>query len=458
MYRFSILFCSSVLMLITSFCTSKQKDAVDLLLLNSTIVDVQNNKTLENQYIGIKADTIYATGAMQEIPNYKAQKSIDLKGKYVMPGLWDNHVHFRGGEDLVDENKELLSLFLKFGITTVRDAGGDITPSVLQWRAKIKKKELIGPYIFTSGPKLDGPMPAWEGSIKIENEQDIQNALDSLESIGVDYVKIYDGSLAKENFYAIIEATEKRGMKVTGHMPMSADFNKAVSLGLDGSEHMYYIMKACSPKADSLTELDLGYGMMETITDSYDEQMANELFAELAQKEVYITPTLYIGKVLSGLADEDHSSDSLLNQIGKGIQKTYEGRIKSAKRAKSSGSQMRAKVSTLGKQMIRPMFNAGVPILAGSDCGPFNSFVYPGEALWGELFSLVDAGLTPAEALQTSLIHGPAFMDFQKEYGSVEKGKVADLLILAKNPLEDLQNLRSLERVILKGDFTDKGN
>tara|TARA_R110002012_G_scaffold252147_1_gene430441 strand:+ start:250861 stop:251814 length:954 start_codon:yes stop_codon:yes gene_type:complete len=317
---------------------------------------------------------------------------------------------------------------------------------------------LIGPYIFTSGPKLDGPKPAWEGSIKIVNLNDIEMALDSLESINVDYVKIYDGSLAKENFYAIIEATEKRSMKVTGHMPMSADFQKAVSLGMDGSEHMYCIMKACSPKADSLTELGLGYGMMETITDSYDEQMANELFAELDQKEVYITPTLYIGKVLSGLADEDHSSDSLLNQIGEGIQKTYEGRIKSAKRAKSSGSQMREKVSSLAKNMISPMFDAGVPILAGSDCGPFNSFVYPGEALWGELFSLVDAGLTPAEALQTSLIHGPAFMDLQKEYGSVEKGKVADLLILDKNPLEDLQNMRSLDRVILKGDFTDKGN
>lgn len=168
-------------------------------------------------------------------------------------------------------------------------------------------------------------------------------------------------------------------------------------------------MKACSPKADSLTQLGLGYGMMETITETYNDQMANELFAELAQKQVYITPTLYIGKVLSNLADEDHSTDTLLSEIGVGIQKTYEGRIKSAKRAKSSGSQMREKVSNLAKEMIRPMFDAGVPILAGSDCGPFNSFVYPGEALWGELFSLVEAGLTPAEALKTSMIYGPAF-------------------------------------------------
>jgi predicted amidohydrolase len=170
MYRFSILFCSSVLILITSFCTSKEKISIDLVLLNSTIIDVQNNKTLENQYITIKADTIYATGSMDEVPNYKSQKSIDLNGKFVMPGLWDNHVHFRGGTDLIAGNQDLLGLYPKFGVTTVRDAGGDITPAVMGWQEKIAQKKLVGPYIFTSGPKLDGPKPAWEGSIKIENE------------------------------------------------------------------------------------------------------------------------------------------------------------------------------------------------------------------------------------------------------------------------------------------------
>jgi imidazolonepropionase-like amidohydrolase len=436
-------------------CSQKSDKKVDLVLLNTTIVEVQNNQLLENQFIAIKGDTIFSTGSMEEMPDFDSEESMDLQGRYAMPGLWDNHVHFRGGTNLIAENQDLVGLFPKFGVTTVRDAGGDMTPAVMGWAKKINQKELLGPQIFTSGPKLDGTKPAWEGSIKIENQSDIEMALDSLESINVDYVKIYDGSLSAENFYSIIKATEKRGLKVTGHMPMSADFQKAVSFGMDGSEHMYYIMKACSPKADSLTQLGLGYGMMETITETYNDQMANELFAELAQKQVYITPTLYIGKVLSNLADEDHSTDTLLSEIGVGIQKTYEGRIKSAKRAKSSGSQMREKVSNLAKEMIRPMFDAGVPILAGSDCGPFNSFVYPGEALWGELFSLVEAGLTPAEALKTSMIYGPAFFRMEDQYGSLEKGKVADIIILNENPLEDIRHLRSLEVVILKGKEID---
>ncbi|WP_375580570.1 amidohydrolase family protein [Marivirga tractuosa] len=447
----STIFYSIIIVFTFSFCTTKDKISVDLIILNSTIVDVQNNQLLENQFIAIKGDTIFSTGSMKEMSDFDSRESMDLQGRYAMPGLWDNHVHFRGGTDLIAENQDLLGLFPKFGVTTVRDAGGDMTPAVMGWAKKINQKELLGPQIFTSGPKLDGPKPAWEGSIKIENQNDIEMALDSLESINVDYVKIYDGSLSAENFYSIIKATEKRGMKVTGHMPMSADFKKAVDLGMDGSEHMYYIMKACSPKADSLTELGLGYGMMETITDTYDEQMAYEFFAELAQKQVYITPTLYIGKVLSNLADEDHSTDTLLSEIGVGIQKTFEGRVESAKRAKSSGSQMREKVSNLAKEMIRPMFDAGVPILAGSDCGPFNSFVYPGEALWGELFNLVEAGLTPAEALKTSMIYGPAFFRMEDQYGSLEKGKVADIIILKENPLDDIQHLRCLEEVILKG-------
>tara|TARA_R110002012_G_scaffold252147_1_gene430440 strand:+ start:250534 stop:250836 length:303 start_codon:yes stop_codon:yes gene_type:complete len=100
--------------------------------MNASIVDVQNDKIIENQYVTIKGDSIFSVGSMLEKADYEFKKSIELNGQYVMPGLWDNHVHFRGGEDLIDENRELLSLFSKFGITTVRDAGGDITPSVLQ--------------------------------------------------------------------------------------------------------------------------------------------------------------------------------------------------------------------------------------------------------------------------------------------------------------------------------------
>ncbi|MDT0643804.1 hypothetical protein RM553_13265 [Zunongwangia sp. F363] len=110
-------------------------------------------------------------------------------------------------------------------------------------------------------------------------------------------------------------------------MPLAADFLKAVNLGLDGAEHMYYPLKACSPVADSLTELDLGYGMMETLIDTYDPELAGKVFSKMEENEVFITPTLYIGKTLAEILEVDHTRDTLLPFIGKGIQETYQGRI-----------------------------------------------------------------------------------------------------------------------------------
>ena len=361
--------------------------------------------------------------------NYEAKNTIDAENKYVMPGLWDMHVHFRGGDSLVKENKELLSLFLAYGVTTVKDAGGDISPAVLEWKEKIAHGEIPGPRIFSSGPKLDGVNPAWEGSIKVTNEQEIEEALDSLEGLGVDYVKMYDGSLIKEAYYDIIIKAEERGLKTTGHMPLTADLKQAIVYGLDGIEHLYYIVKAGSPLADSLAKTDLEYGMMPYLVDSYDEELAEKVYQDMAEAKVTVTPTLHIGKTLSNLLEDDHSMDSLKNYIGEGIQQTYQRRIKRAKKAKTSGNNTRQKMEQLGASMIVPMFENEVNIVAGSDSGAFNSYVYSGESLHSELEALANAGLSPAQALQTSIINGPKFFELGEFYGSLEKGKVADIII-----------------------------
>lgn len=449
-----LLFLSTLIIL--SACSDSRKEPVDLLILNATILDIRTGEEFPGKTIAIKADTILSINDKATGKDYAATKTIDAGNNYVMPGLWDMHVHFRGGDSLISENKGLLPLFLDHGVTTVRDAGGDINLSVLEWRNKIEKGELTGPSIFTSGPKLDGANPAWPGSIRVGDMEDIPEALDSLEQLQVDYVKMYDGSLSKEVFYGIIAAAEKRGLKTTGHMPLSADFMKGVELGLDGSEHLYYVLKACSPEADSLTAANPGYGMMNRIVDTYDPQLAKKVFQELGSRQVYITPTLHIGKTLSEILEVDHSKDSLLSYIGSGIQKTYRGRVEGAKRAKAAGSTMRSQMERKSMEMIKPMYDNGVPLLAGSDCGPFNSYVYPGASLLSELERLTNAGLEPREALSTSVIYGPAFFGLENYYGSVEAGKVADLLILKKNPLEKIENLRQIHSVIKKGKLYER--
>src|SRR5680860_1513081 len=189
-----LILCISILVLLGS-CNTVEKQKFDLLILNATIIDVETGKLLSNKLIGITKDTIRLVDDMSNREKIKGEQLLDAKNKYVMPGLWDMHVHFRGGDSLIEENKNLLPLFLAYGITSVRDAGGDITPSVMLWRDKIQNGTLDGPTIFTSGPKLDGSEPTWPGSIKVVNSKDIEKALDSLQLIGVDYVKMYDGSL-----------------------------------------------------------------------------------------------------------------------------------------------------------------------------------------------------------------------------------------------------------------------
>lgn len=437
-------------------CDEKEIKNYDLVIYNAKILDLESESFSDGQMIFISEGEILEVRKAEEKEDFVAENTIDADGKFVMPGLWDNHVHFRGGDSLIEENRDLLPLFLAYGITTVRDAGGDITPSVLEWKKQISEGTLDGPRIFSSGPKLDGDQPAWPGSIQVTNEAEINAALDSLESLGVDYVKTYDGNLSAENYYKIIEETEKRGLKVTGHMPMSADFMKAISLGLDGAEHMYYPLKACSPVADSLTDLNLGYRMVETLVDTYDPEQAEEVFKKMAAENVYVTPTLYIGKTLAEILEVDHQQDTLLTYIGPGIQQTYQGRVEGAKRAKASGSKMRGTMEEISNRMIKPMQEAGVKLLAGSDCGPFNSYVYPGESLHGELKALAEAGLSNAEAIKTSIVNGPEFMEGTNQYGEIASGYKADILILDGNPLEDLENLKKIYSVVKSGKVYDK--
>ena len=432
-------------------CQPKAKEKFDLLIINASVIDIAGGKVSSGKLIGINKDTIRLVANMASADRYESDQIIDAKEKFVMPGLWDNHVHFRGGDSLINENKNLLPLFIAHGVTTVRDMGGDISPNVLQWRNEIKEEQLAGPNIFTSGPKLDGADPFWAGSIPIGKLEEIKPALDSLEELNVDFAKIYASSLSPELYYQIVKACEKRGLKVTGHIPLSADHFEAVEFGLDGVEHLFSFLSLASPIGDSLRQQNLGFGMFPQIIESYDEDLARDAIAKLASEDFYVTPTLYVSQVIMQLADMDHSTDSLLPLIGPGIQKTYKRRLKQAQNRDLEGKQLMLDMDIRERSLVLPMFQAGITILAGSDCGPSNSYVYPGASLHSELELLVEMGLTPREALSTSLISGPKFFELDEYYGGIEVGKVAHIILLTENPLEDIENIGSID-LVLKGD------
>ncbi len=455
------------LVIITSFflaCTQKPtSDALeyDFSIKGASIIDVETGEIKPNQTILVNADGRILIPS-KEMP-WTSRQKIEGKGKFIIPALWDMHVHFRGGEELIGENKALLSQYIAYGVTTVRDAGGDLTSSIRQWEKEIESGNLVGPKIFTSGPKIDGPEARWAGSLEVSNEAEIDQALDSLESLKVDYIKLYDSKLSGEMYLTILEKAEKRGLKVSGHMPFTVMLQDAIDRKVTSIEHLYYVLKGCSSKEKEITEKirkgELGFwASMAQLIESFDEEVAKERFTSMAQNGVFVVPTLHIGNVLSYLDQVDHSNDPNLSLIGQGIQETYQGRIKSAMGASKEAIENRHNLHQKFRTLIPKLQKAGVKLLAGSDGGAYNSYVYPGYSLHQELAIMVESGLTPLEALQTATLNGTEFFDLSADLIKVKNGSTTDLLILTGNPLENIKNTQAIDGLILNGKYLSKGD
>ena len=440
-----------------------------LVITNVNIIDVTTGKVAEHRLLAISGNTIKAVDDTKQASKYKADRYVDGMGKYAMPGLWDMHVHFRGGDSLIGANKNLLPLFLANGITTVRECGGDMTPSVMAWGKQTVQGDLPGPRIFTSGPKLDGgPRPAWAGTLEVETPDQISKALDSLQKLHTDFVKIYDSKISHDAYLEIIRQAKKRGMRVTGHMPFTVELKEAAALGMNGSEHLYYVFKACSAKEDSITDLirksehtarPIGlFGALPALYSTYDSAKALQLFKYLAEKNFSITPTLFISKTLGGIKETDHSKDSMLSYIDPRIVATYQGRIRGAQRSSDEATQFRKKYDALVTSLVPQLYAAGVNIVAGSDCGASNSYVYPGTSLHEEVKLMVGTGLTPAQALKTATINGPKFFGIEKFYGALTVGKCSDLLLLDGNPLENINAIDQINTVVSNGKLYSKAD
>ncbi|MCJ8165920.1 amidohydrolase family protein [Pontibacter sp. E15-1] len=442
-------------------CALLQPSTHDLVITNANVVDVVSGKVFPGKTLLVDAGVITDITDTKPGKTYKSDTTIDAQGKYIIPGLWDNHIHLRGGMALEEENKRLLPLYIANGITTVRDAGGDLYPAIRQWRDEIAAEKLVGPRIISAGPKLDGPNPIWEGSIPVATVADVPAALDSLQRLGVDFVKIYDSTISGEVFLAIVEQAEARGMKTSGHMPFTITLGEAIDRGLDITEHLYYAFKAGSAQEDSLTALvrkstytdqPIGfYTALGWVYSSYDTTTARQFFQRMAKANTAVVPTLHISRVLNNLQQDDHSTDDYLAYIGPGIQQTYARRFDSAKRQSAETVQFMRDLNARFHTMVPAMQQAGVTLLAGSDAGAYNSYVYPGESLHKELELLVEAGLTPAQALRTATINGANVMGKAQQYGSVQQGKVADLVILDNNPLENISHTQGIHTVIFGG-------
>ena len=196
------------------------RERADLLIRNATVVEIARGKITPHQSVVVVGDTVKAVGPDAAIGRrFAAVQQVDATGKYVMPGLWDMHVHFGGGPELIGENKALLPVYVAYGVTTVRDCAADLSSSVLEWRDEVAKGTLLGPRIFTSGPKLEGYKPIWKGTLEVGTPAEVNAALDKLQAMKVDFVKITDNTLKPDTFLYALKEAKRRGMRTSAHTP-----------------------------------------------------------------------------------------------------------------------------------------------------------------------------------------------------------------------------------------------
>lgn len=433
----------------------------DLILRDATLVDVAAGRLVHGQAVVTRGERILAVVDARQLGRYKAARTLSLKGRYLIPGLWDSHVHFGGGEALIDENRQLLPLYLAHGITTVRDCAGDLSDTVIQWRDEIAAKQLLGPTIFLSGAKLEGYKPLWKGTQEVGTPQEVARALDKLRGDRADFVKITENTMRADVYLDALRQAKARGLPSSAHLHGQVTLDQASEAGLGTLEHLNYLLRAATPREAELTAQVVAgtitaRSAAEQSLASYDEATARAAFKRLAARGTAVVPTLSVIRITAYLDQDDHANDDYLKYIGPKLRQTYDWRVKRAALDGPDAIAYRHASYEKTAALLPLLAEAGVEIVAGTDAGFLNSFDYPGQALHDEMAVYVRAGLTPAQALRSAVVAGPRFLGKLDGYGALAEGKVADIVVLKANPLADIAATRQIDAVVTQGRLLDR--
>jgi imidazolonepropionase-like amidohydrolase len=377
-----------------------------------TVIDVASGTARPHMTVLIDDGKISRVGAAASISLPVNTQIVAGKDRFLIPGLWDMHVHLY--------YKQYLPLFLGYGVTGVQDMGSDFS-KVSAWRDEIEKGKAAGPHIITSGPPVDGgsstdpKLPI----IVASTADQARLAFDQLYKMDVDFIKVLS-RLPRDAYFALAEMARHWDLRMVGHIPSSVTAQEAVEARQKSLEHMFGITKSVS-------------------TD--DE--AVKLFERCALTGTRVSPTLVLWLRMSHIDDTKLMSDPRLQSIPASIRNTWPD---------VSDDPVSFKVQVWRiYRLVALAKRAKTEILAGTDTG--DPYVPPGAALHDELEQLVEAGLTPRDALEAATLAPARFFEAEKEMGAIEKGKLADMVLLNGNPLDDIRNIRTVEAVFTHGRY-----
>jgi imidazolonepropionase-like amidohydrolase len=433
---------------------------VETAFLHVTVVDTNGGPSKRNYTVVTKGEYIDQVGSADQIKIPEGARTVDGRGKFLIPGLWDMHVH-------IGSNSAILPLYVANGVTGVRSMADSIR-TIRQLREEIAQGKLNGPRIVaTAGAIIDGPNPVWPGSVSAASESDGVGAVDKVIADGSDFAKVYD-LLPRAAYFGVAKEAKVKEIAFVGHIPMAVTPSEASAAGQKSIEHLIGIPLACSSKEAYLRQevLDAerkatspwpalrAYRRADSMgADSYSAEKATALFSLFVKNGTWVVPTLTNTRASIYSADKRFANDPRLKDMPENLLSFWRpGENSRTLTAEERRSKDRAFKRYL--EIVRTMHRSGVEILTGTDTP--NPFSFPGSGLHDELKLLAEAGFTPLEALQAATRDAARFMGLLDSHGTVEKSKVADLVLLDADPLNDISNIDKISAVLLRGKLFDR--
>jgi imidazolonepropionase-like amidohydrolase len=382
-----------------------------LVVRGGTLVDGTGGEPLADATLVVRDGRVTEV-ATRGAASLGAAEGIDARGKWIVPGLIDMHVHYHPGW--------MDPLFLRHGVTTVRDVGSRLD-TILALRDENRTPGVARPRLFACGPLIDGPSPRHGTgiSVSVQTVPEARAAARRLLDRGVDCLKIYE-QLTPPLVEAIVREAEGTRVPVTAHLRDTTAL-QALEIGVRGLEHA------------------LGF-------EACDETVAAQVVSRVVERGAYVVPTLAITEQISRLGSPGQETMALLGEIPPARREYWRARAAAASPDRTAGAARR-----LGclKAFLARLQRAGGQVVAGSDTS--NPYVIPGASLHRELELLVEAGLSPREALAAATRTAAAVLGQAPTLGTLEVGKTADLVLLGADPVASITAIRQVEIVIRDG-------
>lgn len=449
-----------------------------------TVIDMTGAAPKPNMTVLATGGRITAVGSSDSVTPPSGATAVDGTGKFLIPGLWDMHMHSTWDRY---ERSIVLPLEIANGVVGVRDMAGDCfgkcadndsaynpehSPTIdliHAWERDIAAGTQVGPRMVVGSDMLDGPHPRWDGAIPIHDTAEARAAVRKEKERGAVFIKVYDG-LSRDEYQAIADESKRDGIPFAGHVPIAVSLEDAADAGQLSMEHLIKMAEACStrPAGAAPVRRPVNSGSMPSpaamraqilqrmtgLNSTFSLDACAPLFQRLVRDHTWQVPTLTVLRGTYYALDSAFRDDPRRAYMAAADTAWWQGLVRQRQQIFQPADVAVAKTFFAHhEQIVGAMHRAGVQVLAGTDVS--NPWVYWGFSLHDELANLVESGFTPMEALQAATIQPARFLGATDSLGTVERGKVADMVLLDADPLADIHNTQRIHAIVVRGQLFD---